>query len=220
MARTLIGNIKGKDGRGITSIKKTGTTGPVDTYTITYTDSNTSTFTIKNSDGISLQRQIVPSAAVESSTTASQAYAAGDYVVVNGALRKVKSAIAKGNAISDSNSTATTVSGEIGSLARTVGETDTWHTMYETSNWGVSYTKRYDVLYVRAHVGEVGVNWWKAGTLPVGYRPKMIFYAPMFNYNDNQCAGVLVNSNGEVSMRSYGTQASGNVWCIVSIPLW
>lgn len=116
MARTLIGNIKGKDGRGITSIKKTGTTGPVDTYTITYTDSNTSTFTIKNSDSISLQRQIVPSAAVESSTTASQAYAAGDYVVVNGLLRKVKSAIAKGNAIGDSNSTATTVSGELATL--------------------------------------------------------------------------------------------------------
>lgn len=120
MARTLIGNIKGKDGRGITSIKKTGTTGPVDTYTITYTDSNTSTFTIKNSDSISLQRQIVPSAAVESSTTASQAYAVGDYVVVNGALRRVKSAIAKGNAISDSNSTATTVTGEIATLVESV----------------------------------------------------------------------------------------------------
>lgn len=113
MAKTLIGNIKGKNGRGITSIKKTGTTGSVDTYTITYTDDTTSTFTINNSDNISLQRQIVPSAAVESSTTASQAYKAGDYVVVNGVLRKVKSSIAKGNAISDSNSTATTVSGEI-----------------------------------------------------------------------------------------------------------
>lgn len=113
MAKTLIGNIKGKNGRGIASIKKTGTTGPVDTYTITYTDNTTSTFTVNNSDNISLQRQIVPSAAVESSTTASQAYAAGSYVVVNGVLRKVKSSIAKGNVISDSNSTATTVSGEI-----------------------------------------------------------------------------------------------------------
>ena len=113
MAKTLIGNIKGKNGRGITSIKKTGTTGSVDTYTITYTDSTTSTFTINNSDSISLQRQIVPSAAVESSATASQAYAAGDYVVVNGILRKVTAAIAKGNAISDSNSAATTVTGEL-----------------------------------------------------------------------------------------------------------
>lgn len=117
MAKTLIGNIKGKNGRGIVSIKKTDMTGSVDTYTITYTDSTTSTFTINNSDGISLQRQIVPSAAVESSATASQAYAAGAYVVVNGVLRKVKSAIAKGNAISGSNSTATTVTGELANFA-------------------------------------------------------------------------------------------------------
>ena len=95
MAKTLIGNIKGKDGRGIASISKTGTTGSVDTYTITYTDGTTSTYTVNNSDSVSLQRQIVPSASVESSATASQAYAAGDYVVVNGVLRKVKSAIAK-----------------------------------------------------------------------------------------------------------------------------
>lgn len=122
MAKTLIGNIKGKNGRGITSIKKTGTTGSVDTYTITYTDNTTSTFTINNSDSISLQRQIVPSAAVESSATASQAYAAGDYVVVNGILRKVKSAIAKGNAISDSNSTATTVTGELATLGDSVSK--------------------------------------------------------------------------------------------------
>ena len=56
---------------------------------------------------------IVPKASVESSATASQAYSAGQYVVVNGILRKVKSAIAKGNTISDSNSTATTVAGEL-----------------------------------------------------------------------------------------------------------
>ena len=120
MARTLIGNIKGKDGRGISKIEKTATTGVVDTYTITYTDSTTSTFTINNSDSISLQRQIVPSAAVESSATASQAYTAGDYVVVNGALRKVKSAIAKGDTIGDSNSTATTVTGELATLGDSV----------------------------------------------------------------------------------------------------
>lgn len=116
MAKTLIGNIKGKDGRGIASIDKTGTTGSVDTYTIRYTDSTTSTYTVNNSDSIALQRQIVPSAAVESSATASQAYSAGDYVVVNGILRKVKSAIAKGNAISDSNSTSTTVGGELATI--------------------------------------------------------------------------------------------------------
>lgn len=120
MAKIIIGNVKGKDGRGITKIVKTASTGTVDTYTITYTDNTTSTFTINNSNSISLQRQIVPSAAVESSTIASQAYAAGAYVVVNGILRKVKSAIAKGNAISDSNSTATTVTGELTTIRNSV----------------------------------------------------------------------------------------------------
>lgn len=125
MAKTLIGNVRGKDGRGIASIDKTGTTGSVDTYTIHYTDSTTSTYTVNNSDSVSLQRQIVPSAAVESSATASQAYAAGDYVVVNGILRKVKSAIAKGNAISDSNSTATTVAGEFADIRDSVSRQET-----------------------------------------------------------------------------------------------
>ena len=125
MAKTLIGNIKGKDGRGITSIKKTGTTGSVDTYTITYTDSTTSTFTINNSDSISLQRQIVPSAAIESSTMASKPYTSGDYVVVSGVLRKVTSAIARGNQITDSNSTSTTVTGEIGNISTRIGNIST-----------------------------------------------------------------------------------------------
>lgn len=38
----------GRDGRGIVSIAKTNTAGTIDTYTITYTDGTTSTFTITN----------------------------------------------------------------------------------------------------------------------------------------------------------------------------
>lgn len=117
MAKTLIGNIKGKDGRGISKIEKTATAGTVDTYTITYTDSTQSTYEVRNSDNIAIQRQIVPSAAVESSATASQAYSAGDYVVVDGVLRKVTASITKGSTISDSNSTATTVTGELAGIS-------------------------------------------------------------------------------------------------------
>ena len=120
MAKIVIGNVKGKDGRGITRITKTGTVGSVGTYTIVFTDNTTYTFNVNNADSVSLQRQIVPSAAVESSAIASQAYAAGDDVVVSGVLRKVKAAIAKGNAISNSNSTATTVSGELAGKAQVV----------------------------------------------------------------------------------------------------
>ena len=43
----------GEDGRGVASIEKTDTNGNVDTYTITYTDGTTSTFTVTNGqDGI------------------------------------------------------------------------------------------------------------------------------------------------------------------------
>ena len=122
MAKTLIGNIKGKDGRGISKIEKTATTGVVDTYTITYTDGTQSTYELRNSDDIAIQRQIVPSAANESSTTATQSYAAGDYVVVNGVLRKVTASITKGSTISDSNSTETTVTGELRSLPSSLHE--------------------------------------------------------------------------------------------------
>ncbi len=52
----VVTNEKGKpetDGNGIVSITKTSTNGLVDTYTITYTDSSTSTFTVTNgTDGI------------------------------------------------------------------------------------------------------------------------------------------------------------------------
>ena len=155
MAKTLIGNIKGKNGRGITSIKKTGTTGSVDTYTITYTDSTTSTFTVNNSDSVSIQRQIVPSAAVESSATASQAYAAGDYVVVNGVLRKVKSAIAKGGTIGDSNSTATTVTGEIATALDYASRTVRTKTVVPTG-WHGELTVATDVDEGGSSGGETG----------------------------------------------------------------
>ena len=121
MAKTLIGNVKGKDGRGISKIEKTAATGTVDTYTITYTDGTQSTYELRNSDDIAIQRQIVPSAAIEPSTTATQAYSAGNYVVVNGVLRKVTASITKGSTISDSNSTATTVTGELSGIGGASG---------------------------------------------------------------------------------------------------
>jgi hypothetical protein len=43
-----LGHIKGADGKGIQNITKTGTSGLIDTYTITYTDGSTSTFTVTN----------------------------------------------------------------------------------------------------------------------------------------------------------------------------
>ena len=49
----------GAAGRGITSIAKTGTSGLVDTYTITYSDGTTSTFTVTNGSGQVVNHGIV-----------------------------------------------------------------------------------------------------------------------------------------------------------------
>lgn len=210
MAKTLIGNIKGKDGRGITSIKKTGTTGSVDTYTITYTDSTTSTFTINNSDSISLQRQIVPSAAVESSTTASQAYAAGDYVVVNGVLRKVKSAIVKGGTISDSNSTATTVTGELANI----GDTESPITvLYNFGGWYVAY--KAGVVFVQANNITTSSGSWDYTfcpyTIPAQYRPRVEVCVPAITANGGSTTGLMnVKTDGEIVIKNMGSSGSAD----------
>ena len=218
MAKTLIGNIKGKNGRGIVSIKKTGTTGSVDTYTITYTDDTTSTFTINNSDSISLQRQIVPSAAVESSATASQAYAAGDYVVVSGVLRKVTASIAKGNAISDSNSTATTVTREIKDVQDSVSqEPGGWRYLYgsATADDKICYRKTNNIVEVLIDSSRTTDADWNVGTLPVGYRPSVdVFvsavataaWAPV-----DHTAYIQVKSNGVVWCGRKSSESNGRI---------
>lgn len=201
MTKTLIGNIKGKDGRGIASIDKTDTTGPVDTYTITYTDSTTSTFTVNNSDNIALQRQIVPSAAVESSTTASQSYAAGDYVVVNGILRKAKSAIAKGNAISDSNSTATTVTGELATLGDSVSSESFVQN-------GVTAERVGGVVTLTIATGDlsIGDDWGTVDVCTLPWKPKFsVFFAVILQGGQSGVVGVI-NSDGRLVIQGKGTQ--------------
>lgn len=44
----IMDGVDGEDGRGIVSVEKTGTSGLIDTYTITYTDGTTTTFTVTN----------------------------------------------------------------------------------------------------------------------------------------------------------------------------
>lgn len=199
MAKTLIGNIKGKDGRGIASISKTGTTGSVDTYTIRYTDNTTSTYTVKNSDGVSLQRQIVPSAAVESSATASQAYAAGDYVVVNGVLRKVKSAIAKGDTIGNSNSTATTVTGELATIGKSVNQSK-YYLLYDDVNTGgkvAFYTRGCMATLTVACVTGVNVGTplkLSDVTIPAELRPYIGFYSPLAHRQSNNIGQIWIPS--------------------------
>lgn len=203
MAKTLIGNIKGKDGRGISKVEKTATAGVVDTYTITYTDGTKSTFEIRNSDDVAIQRQIVPSAAVESSTTASQAYSVGDYVVVNGTLKVVTAAIAKGNAFGASNTADTTVSVEIGKSR--------FKRLYSSGGWTV-YASDW-MVFVSAVQISTGSGIWDTTqcpyVLPARYRPSYTVYAPALTANGESTTGYIsVDNEGKIYIANMGGTGS------------
>lgn len=226
MAKTLIGNIKGKDGRGISKIEKTATTGTVDTYTITYTDSTQSTYKVRNADDITIQRQIVPSAAVESSATASQAYSAGDYVVVNGVLRKVTASIAKGSAISDSNSTATTVAGELATLAVPRKQTRLGNKLMCYVEGGICIVSA-DYLPV-----SVASNQHEIGTLPDGLKPlghasasetgdmNTAYIAPLRQRGDDSKYGqLMVTNSGKINVWANSAESEGYYYGILVFPV-
>lgn len=226
MAKTLIGNVKGKDGRGISKIEKTSTTGVVDIYTITYTDGTSTTYEVRNSDSVALQRQIVPSAAVESSATASQSYAAGDYVAVSGVLRKVTASIAKGSAISDSNSTATTVAGELATLAVPRKQTRLGNKLMCYVEGGICIVS-VDYLPV-----SVATTQYEIGTLPDGLKPlgrasasetgnmDTAYIAPLRHRGDDSKYGqLMVTNSGKITVWANSTESDGYYYGILVFPV-
>lgn len=78
----------GATGNGIESIAKTGTSGLVDTYTITFTNGQTTTFEVRNGEDGS----VAPSA-IASDYSSSSTYAVGDYVWYDGDLYRCTTAI-------------------------------------------------------------------------------------------------------------------------------
>ena len=131
---------QGATGNGISSITKTGTVGLVDTYTIAFTDGTSTTFTVTNgqdgssnvqwgditgtltnqtdlSNALSAKANASNLATIESSTTASQAYSEGDYLVLSGQLYEVIADIASGETLTvGTNISATTVGSELTAL--------------------------------------------------------------------------------------------------------
>lgn len=219
MAKTLIGNVKGKDGRGISKIEKTATTGTVDTYTITYTDSTQSTYEVRNSDAIAIQRQIVQSAAVESSSTASQTYAAGDYVVVDGVLRKVTASIAKGSTISDSNSTATTVTGELATVKiLATGTTALLGASYKVTATACGKTVCIEATATAGRLNSDGAQSTQSDvviTIPDGYRPSVptsesyMVMNPVCDMMLGKSLGFVIYSDGTVRLLCSSRGAMG-----------
>lgn len=81
----------GATGNGIASVAKTSTSGLVDTYTITYTNGQTTTFQVTNGEDGS----VAPSA-IASEYSSSSTYAVGDYVWYEGDLYRCVSEISVG----------------------------------------------------------------------------------------------------------------------------
>lgn len=86
--------VKGIDGEGIESIEKTGTSGLVDTYTITYTDGEKTTFTVTNGKAISTIEKTSTVGAVDTYTITYNDGSTDTFEVTNGT---VASAIAYDN---------------------------------------------------------------------------------------------------------------------------
>lgn len=76
---------KGDPGRGIVSVSKTSTSGLIDTYTITYTDDTTSTFTLKNGSNISTITKSSTSGLVDTYTVTLTDGSTTTFAVTNGA---------------------------------------------------------------------------------------------------------------------------------------
>lgn len=85
--KTLI--LKGKDGAGVQSVEKTGTSGTVDTYTITFTDGNTATFTVTNGSSIDTIELTDTSGLVDTYTITLTDGSTSTFTVTNGESQTV-----------------------------------------------------------------------------------------------------------------------------------
>lgn len=107
---------QGEDGVGIASIEKTSTSGLVDTYTITYTDGDTDTFTVTNGQngtngtngvGISSISKTGTSGLVDTYTITLSNGNTATFTVTNGEKGETGSTGATGNGISTISKTGT-----------------------------------------------------------------------------------------------------------------
>ena len=195
-----VGDFLVNNGRGISSISKTGSIGLDDIYTITYNDETTSTFMVPNSKGINLiQNQIVPTASIEAGATASKAYSVGDFLVKDGILYKVTKAISKDDALTaGTNIASTTVGGELSERVQlsldavAVGKDEDGDTIYEKTFKG--YNPR-GATVVDSNLTKSNLKWFRL----VGGCFKDVHYGigalPYIDVNSANFHGISVYSD-------------------------
>lgn len=116
-------------------------------------------------------------ATVETGTSASQAYSAGDYLVYNGVLYEVTTAISSGQTLTPgTNISATTVGDELTSLNNGLTNVDR-STCTMAANWKTTQNRvvkktGFVELYVEClFSGTYSSGWNHVCTIPAGYRP-------------------------------------------------
>lgn len=195
---TLSGSMiaRGLDGRGIVSIAKTGTSGLVDTYTITYTDATTSTFTVTNG----ANGQITATSFAEEFSS-SKAYAAGDYVVYSGQLYQFTTAHAAG-AWNASHATAVQIADQVSELKSAFN--DITETVHSKNIWNVDVTDVTTGKYLNPGNGNEGTNasyMYYNDYCPI--KPNTKYYGSAWNKETGYFAGnfggfaIFYNTNKE-----------------------
>lgn len=146
---------------------------------------------------------IVPKASVEPSATASQTYGVGDYVVVNGTLKVVTAAIAKGGTFGASNTADTTVSGEIGKSR--------FKRLYSSGGWTV-YASDWMVFISAVQIATGSGTWDTVQcpyVLPAKYRPSYTVYAAALTaVGESNTGYISVENDGKVYIGNMGGSVS------------
>lgn len=108
----------GPTGNGISFITKTGTAGSVDTYTITYTNGNTSTFNVTNGEVTEAALAGIIAAEYDSTKT----YAVGDFCLHSGALYECTTAITTAEAWNSAHWSLTNAGEEISDIKEDISD--------------------------------------------------------------------------------------------------
>ena len=140
------------NGRGITSISKTGTSGLNDTYTIAYNNGTSSTFVVKNGRGITGFTKST-SGLVDTYTISYNDGTTSTIVVTNG---KEISDVTKYYAVSDSNVTVPSTWSE---TPQTMTAVNRFLWSYETYTFNDSSTIDTTASVIGAY-GDTGQNWY------------------------------------------------------------
>lgn len=175
---------------------------------VSFNKTNTSLNAVTAQDGIfesSKARDML--AKVEKTGHATEPYTAGQYVVSNNGFRKVTSAIASGNTISDTNSQETTVGAEISRINEGLSDRDTTISLGQTTTDNVDVTLSsaiadFKKLYFKVTVNnviyitsEIPVPLFKSETsTPMG-----VYYSP------NDRASLLYISDTKIHVRISGS---------------